>query len=256
MSGNLLKLLTIVLCVSIGYNSAAAQENSKSDEQTVVTNKHDVTGDGKLDSVSIEGVLYESESLFLKKIKLVVKVAKGKKIEVPLDAGYEPKLEFADFNRDGVDDVFITIPTGSSGGIINSYAYTFTGEKAVDLTVPPPVEINGQFLDNYKVNLSIPFQKTLFLDVSERKKDYERIGLYQPNGKLNEPTEVMVDPYSLLRIFDSKNSGKGLRGTQRVSGAYHADALADVYSEWEYQDGKWELVGTRTKTHIEKNSKE
>ncbi|RFU68681.1 hypothetical protein [Bacillus sp. V59.32b] len=256
MTGNILKFFTIVLFVSIGYNPAAVQGNTKLDEQTVVIKKHDVTGDGKLDSVFIEGVLYESQSLFLKEIKLVVKVAKGKKINVPLDAGYEPKLEFVDFNRDGVDDVFITIPTGSSGGIINNYAYTFTGEKAVDLTVPPPVEINGQFLDNYNVHMSIPLQKPFFLDVSDRKKDYERIGLYQPNGRLNEPTEVMVDPYSLLKIIDSKDGGKGLRGSQRVSGAYHADALADVYSEWEYHDGKWELVGTITKTHTEKNSKE
>lgn len=256
MSATVFKFLTIVLCVSIGYYPVVANGRSNSDKQIVVTKKHDVTGDGKLDIVSIDGVPYETKSLFLKEIHLVVKVAGAKKVEVPLEAGYEPKLEFADFNRDGVDDAFITVSTGSRGGLINSYAYSFIGETAVDLTVPPPVEINGQFLNNYSVHLSVPMQKSLLLDVRDRKKDYERIGLYQSNGKLNEPAEVMVDPYSLLKIIDTEDNGKGLRGTQRVSGAYHADALADVYSEWTYHDGKWRLAGTKTKTHTEEMSKE
>ncbi|MDQ0220471.1 hypothetical protein ELQ35_14045 [Peribacillus cavernae] len=244
---SLLKFLFIFSCVLFSYQAVAAGKTPTQDAQTIVTKALDVTGDGKVDSISIKGVPYEQGSKFLKEIKLVVNGGKAQKVSVSLDAGYEPKLQFADFNRDGVDDVFITIPTGSSGGLVNSYAYTFLNDKAFDLTVPPPVAITGQFLDNYKAAISVPLQKTITLDVSDRKKDYERIGLYQLNGKLNEPTEVMVDPYSVLNITDIQGLGQGLKGIQRVSGAYHADGLADVSSEWVYRKGKWELLLTKTK---------
>jgi len=252
---NILLFLTLVLSV-LGYRAVSAQHNAKTGEQTIVTKKRDVTGDGKLDRISIIGVPYEPDSPFLKEIYLVIEVRKGRKIDVPLDAGFEPSLQFADFNRDGVEDVYVTIPTGSSGGLINSYAYTFIGDKANDLTVPPPVSITGQFLDNYKIALSVPMQKPLVLDVSDRKKDYERMGLYQADGKLNEPTEIMVDPYSVLDIIDFPEKGKGLKGVQRISGAYHADGLADVYSEWDYQNGRWELLKTETKLFTEKSATE
>ncbi|RFU60571.1 hypothetical protein [Peribacillus glennii] len=246
-------ILFIALVFSVlGYRAVSAQLNSEIEEKVIVTKKRDVSGDGKKERILIVGVPYEPKSAFLKEIYLIVEIRKGKKLKVPLDAGFEPKLHFADFNRDGVDDVYVTIPTGSSGGLINSYAYSFFGGKGKDLTVPPFVPITGQFMDQFKIVMSVPFLQPLVMDVSDRKKDYIRIGLYQKNGKLNEPTEVMVDPYSLLDIAEFPDKRKGLRGVQRVSGAYHADSLADVYSKWEYQDGNWQLLQAKTKTIAKK----
>ncbi|PLT32477.1 hypothetical protein [Bacillus sp. V5-8f] len=247
-------IMFIVLALSVfGYRAVSAQFDSEPEEKIIVTKKRDVTGDGKKERISIVGIPYEQDSAFLREINLVVEVKDGKKVNLPLDAGFDPKLHFADFNGDGLKDVYVTISTGSSGGLINSYAYTFTGGKAKDLSVPPPVSITGQFLDNYKIVMSVPLQKPLVLDVSNRKKDYIKLGMYQKNGKLNEPTEVMVDPYSLFNITKISGKRKGLKGVQRVSGAYHADALTDIYSEWEYRDGNWQLLKTKTKEITKKS---
>ncbi|GLB61309.1 hypothetical protein NCCP133_34390 [Cytobacillus sp. NCCP-133] len=207
---------------------------------TISKDKMDVSGDKKDDTVYIKGVFYEEGAAFLKEIFLEVAASDGKTYKAELSGGYEPLLEFEDLNQDNIRDIYISIPTGGSGGLSNYYLYTLRDFQLTDLTVPGSLVINSQYENEYKATVSIQETgKSYFFDLRDRRKEYERLGLYI-NGKLSEPTELIVNPYSTLKVT-SVEGKKGLMGVQRISGAYNADTIAFVESFWLYEEGKWML---------------
>ena len=214
-------------------------------KQILVEKKIDVTGDGKEDTVEIKGVPYEEGSSYMKEIVLSVTASNGKTYKTDLDSGFEPMIDFPDLNHDGIADMFISIPTGGSGGISNYFLYTLKDFQLTDITVPAPLMITSQFLDGYKASITIENTgQSYTFDLKDRKKEYERLGIYH-HGKLNEPMELMVDPYSTLKPFIVKNDSSGLKGVQQVSGAYHADEIAFIESTWYLENGKWNVVDTK-----------
>ena len=77
----------------------------------------DISGDGKNDTCNdYQGFHMRKESLILKEIYLHVTVADGKTYKIDLKSGFDPTIDFIDLNHDGVADLFISIPTGGSGG--------------------------------------------------------------------------------------------------------------------------------------------
>ncbi|KAF0817462.1 hypothetical protein KIS4809_3726 [Bacillus sp. ZZV12-4809] len=216
------------------------------DQKTVTLSKDkvDVTGDQKADTVYLKGVYYEEGASFLKEISLKVKASDGKTYKAELEGGYEPQIQFEDLNHDSINDMYISIPTGGSGGLSNFYLFTLKEFKLIDLSVPDPLVINSQFENGYKATISIQDTKQSYtFDLRDRGEEYERLGLYV-NGKLSEPTELMVNPYSTLKIIPIEGK-KGLMGVQRISGAYNADTIAFAESFWLYEDGKWVLKDTK-----------
>jgi hypothetical protein len=217
------------------------------EEEKVITlskEKVDVSGDKKEDTVYIKGVYYEEGAAFLKEVFLEIAASDGKTYKAELAGGYEPQIQFEDLNRDAIKDMYIRIPTGGSGGLSNFYLYSLKDFKLSDLTVPPPLIINSQFENGFKASVSIQDTSQSFsFDLRDRGEEYERLGLYV-NGKLSEPTELMVNPYSTLKITPVEGE-KGLLGVQRISGAYNADTIAFVESFWLYEKGKWVLKNTK-----------
>jgi hypothetical protein len=214
---------------------------------TITSKQMDVTGDSKKDMIQLKGEPYDKENGYMKNLSLEVLTANDKTFHIDLEGGIEPTINFSDLNHDGVKDVFVTIPTGGSGGISNHYLYSFKDLVKTNLTVPKPLLINGQFVNGYKAKILIEATKeTIIFDLIERKESYDQIGLYQ-NGKLNEPTELMVNQYGALTPILTKGEKLGLKGVQRISGAANADSIANVESIWFYDDGGWKLTGTKIK---------
>ncbi|WNS77415.1 hypothetical protein RRV45_10655 [Bacillus sp. DTU_2020_1000418_1_SI_GHA_SEK_038] len=234
---------------------AYAGENS-SKMITISKDKEDVTGDGKKDEIILKGLPYEEGTDFLKEIYMEIQASNKKSFNVEFDSGFNPRVNFIDLNHDGLKDIFVTVDTGGSGGITNHYLYTVKNFALTDLTVPEPLVINSQFLDGYKAAITIQDTgESYTFDLSNRAEDYERTGLYQ-KGKLSEPTELMVDPFSTLKPVLVDGKQYGLKGTQAISGAYHADRIAIIESLWLYEDGKWSLKNTRVmETNLQKKKK-
>lgn len=227
--------------------AASAVQNQ---EKTMMISKdiRDVTGDGKKDILYVMGTPFEEGSMFLKKVWMKVETFDGQTFTIPLEGGYDPKVKYKDLNHDGVSDIFIAIATGGSGGLSNYYLYTLKDNQLTNLTIPPTLTLNGQFQDQYKAVLKIENTgQSYTFDLRSRAKDYERLGLYQ-NGKLNEPTELMILPYSTLEPVLVRGKQYGLKGIQRFSGAYNADTIGFVESTWFYENGEWKLVKTAVKT--------
>lgn len=215
---------------------------------TVSEEKVDVTGDVKKDIIYVKGIPFEEGAQFLKTIYLKIKASNGETYKIELEGGYDPATTYRDLNHDGIKDIFVSVPTGGSGGLSNFYLYTLKDFTVADLTVPEPLAISSQFEDGYKASITIDeTQQSYSFDLSDRKEDYDRIGLYQ-DGKLNEPTELMVLPYGTLKPVKVKGKQYGLTGSQRISGAYNADGIAIVESTWFYENDKWNLINTRVKS--------
>ncbi|MDE3838727.1 hypothetical protein C0966_04945 [Bacillus methanolicus] len=245
MKKELLFAFSAFFLISLSAITGAYAVSESKKSITVSQDKVDVTGDGKKDKVTIIGILFEEGANFLKEIFLEIDASNGKKYKVKLEGGYEPQVKYEDFNHDQVKDLFISIPTGGSGGLSNYYLYTLKDFNLTDLTVPEPLVMTSQFEENYQASLVIDEtgQKYTF-DLKDRKADYDRLGLYV-NGKLNEPTELMIFPYSTLKPVIVKDNKYGLLGVQRISGAYSADGIAFAESIWIYENGKWKLVNSK-----------
>jgi hypothetical protein len=212
------------------FTAVYAFEKNEDKKLVLTEEKEDISGDGKDDTISLKGIPYEEGAAFLKEIELQITGSNGKTYTVELDPGYEPAVTFVDLDHDGVEDLLISIPSGGSGGITNYSLYTFKDFQLREIPAPDPLTITSQFLDYYQASITIENTSQSFdFDLKNRKKDYERLGIYH-KGKLNEPRELMVDPYSTLKPIIVKNNSYGLKAIQQVSGAYHADGIAFIES--------------------------
>ncbi|PAL08068.1 hypothetical protein [Peribacillus simplex] len=241
---DLLKYAVLVISLFLSYQAVEAHDKNFQVDGTYISTKRDVTGDQKIDIIQVQGLPYEEGSKFLKKIELSVE-SNRRTIDVPLEAGYNPDLKVADLNDDGVQDVLVTVLMEGRERLISSYAYTFKDGKVKELEVPPSVPVMAQFLDGYKAEIIIEGQKPVVMDVSSRKQAYDKLGIYR-NGKLNEPTELLVDPYSSLDFKTVFGKGKVLMGVQNVKGSDDRDPILAIKSVWKYDKG-WQLVKVQVK---------
>lgn len=221
-----------------------AGESAALKEKVIHVYKEDVTGDKKLDKIELKGIQMESNSQYMKKVWAKIISSNKTEFRIDYEQGYEPKIEFVDLNHDGVKDLLESSATGGSGGIYNYSLTTIKDGQEAEIPLPPQLDLQGHFENNFKATLIIPETKeTVKLNLSDRKNDYIQSGLYQANGQLNEPTELMIDPVALYKVVKVKNKeGYGLKSFRQISGAYHADGLGTVTSTWYYEDGKWQLI--------------
>ncbi|MDQ0154523.1 hypothetical protein [Robertmurraya andreesenii] len=226
------------------FSAVYALEEEK--KPVLITEKTaDITGDGEEESIYLKGIEYQEDSLHFKTIFLEVREKNGRTHNMEFDGGFEPAICLKDFNDDGVKDVLVTINTGGSGGILNHHLYSLKDSKVTDLMTPEPLVISGQFLDKYKAKITIENNhKSHKFDLKERAKDYELNGLYH-NGKLNEPTELIMGGFDRLKPIKIKGKKWGLRGNQTISGAAHADVIGRVESTWILKNGVWVLLSTK-----------
>jgi len=247
------KYLVFIVAVLFACQAVAAQGKSSQDEKILFHENKELTGDKKKDAVIVKGIQYEKGSDFYKEIILMV-TSKGILREVPLSSGCSPTVTFADLNHDGVKDVLVTIPAVNreEADPVEAFAYTFKDDKLLDLTVPPPVQVTSQYLNDYKAVVMVEDQEPVVLNVMSRRNEYEELGLYQ-DGILNEETELLIDSYYSLKTYTTLGRGKNLEGIQRINGIHQQDGLADLVSKWQYESGRWKLMKVKIKPIQPKN---
>lgn len=240
-------LLAFISLLLLSMTTVVYAVEEKNKTITISEQKADITGDGKLETILLKGVPYQDDENFLKEIYIDVKASNTKNYTIPMESGAKASFQLVDMNNDGVKDVFATVQTGGSGGIVLSFLHSLKGFVHTDLTVPEPVEMESRFLNDYQAEIKIKETgKTYHFDLNERKLYYKKLGLYY-KGKLNEPTELMVNSYSSLKPVELADGKLGLKGVQRVAGIANADTIAFVESTWGYLNGKWNLVQVEVK---------
>lgn len=242
--------LTILLIIIIGHmddHTSNADENKHSELKVIKTYEEDITGNGLKEIIELKGILFSSDSNYYRDIKAVITSSENQTWEISYMGGYDPTLKFIDINHDKVNDIFFQSATGGSGGLYQFHIHTLVKNKLSEIPLPKQPFVKGKFLDNFRIEINIsPDIETTIIDISKRKSEYIRLGIYSQDGKLLKSTSAMVDPIAFLEpIFISKSKGYGLKSYQQISGAYHADRLGTVESLWYYDRDKWILLQTK-----------
>lgn len=208
----------------------------------------DVTGDRVPDNVYLTGIMTPA-SPFIQSITLLVQDGRsGELTSVPLreNAGYNPTVFLGDFTGNGVDDIFISIATGGSGGIMYHYIYSFvdnTAQLLFDFNVyNEQYQYEVTYQDYYKVEVvSMINNKKYIIDISTKGIEYLN-EIYDENGKLKSPITGFVNPLSGLYPVDfDSNKRYELLAYQKIAGRYNADSLGFVLNTLAWLDNRFVL---------------
>ncbi|AZV42533.1 hypothetical protein [Peribacillus asahii] len=241
---HVLKYAVLVISVCLSYQAVEAHDKGFKSNEFYEAMKRDVTGDKKIDTIELRGTPSEKNRHLLTKMELVVE-SNCKRTSIPLEAGYKPKLALADFNKDGVQDVFVSFQKQNKSELFHQI-YSFDKGQVANIEVPPSVPVTAQFQDYYMADITVEGQKPVRVDISSHRQVYEELGIYQ-NGKLNEATELIIHPYFELTVRSQFGRGKGLTGKQLVKGIEGEEAIATISSVWSFQDGAWKLIKANVK---------
>lgn len=205
--------------------------------QSIVSYKvGDVTGDHFPDFIYLTGTKQADSPSFLKDITLYIKYGRSNYIQkhtLSENMGFHPTIWLGDFTGDGIDDIFIVIDSGGSGGII--FAYIYSMQKGVMKEIFNSTKFNEehsyqvQYANQYKANIISEYpSKKYTIDLMFKGEEYLN-EIYNPDGTLKQPIEGWVDPFGALYPVDYGRNGKyDLLGMQQIAGRYHADGLGYV----------------------------
>lgn len=239
--------LAISGCCLLLPGTAAAAYQPPAGYSIIDAQTGDVSGDGQADTVYLIGRYERPGANFAGHLQLVVYNPTSQTYQSQdLDdlGGYQPKLFLGDFTGDKCSDIWVQAPTGGSGGIVENRIVTWSRHQpqlVFGKNDNAGIQLTGKFIDDFKLELKNPASHTtLTLDLSNKKQQYVREGLYTENGKLQKNTKAMLYPLYLEAIDRNHDGTYELRGTQRLSGAYGADGLGHIYSLWHYKAQKWQ----------------
>lgn len=209
----------------------------------------DVNGDGILDYVYLTGSTIEDSS-FVQDITLNIKDGKTGGVQnykLSSNAGYNPSILLEDFTGDKVKDIFISIASGGSGGIMFYYIFTDTNNHIIKIfdyeDYNNKYTYSVEYENFYQVSLmNIQLTSKYIINILYKGWSYLN-EIYMSNGKLKSPIEGWVDPLSGLYPVDFDANGiYELLGYQRISGRYHADSLGYIQSVLKWNGAKFYLM--------------
>lgn len=208
----------------------------------------DVTGDKVLDNIYLTGIVTPG-SPFIQNITLLVQDGRSGEltsVSIRENAGYNPTIFLGDFTGNGVDDIFISITTGGSGGVMYHYIYSFVDNKAqllFDFNVyNEQYQYEVTYQDFYKVEIVSKINdKKYIIDISTKGIEYLN-EIYDENGKLKRPINGFVNPLSGLYPVDfDLNNRYELLAYQKIAGKYNADSLGFVLNTLAWLDNRFVL---------------
>jgi hypothetical protein len=242
MKKEMFRLITSSILVSLMALTGVYANGQTTSVITISKAREDITGDGKEEKIYLKGEPYGKENPYFKKIYIETVASNNKTYLFSLEGGSKASIQLVDLNHDNVKDLYASVLTSGSSGIIHSYLFSLKDFSKKKIPVPEPLEAETQFMNNYKANIILKdTAKSYEFDLNDRKDYYKKLGLYH-NGKLNEPTELTVNPYSTLKPALVKGNETGLIGIQRVTGIANADTIGYIQSSWLYEGGRWKLI--------------
>lgn len=209
----------------------------------------DVTGDGILDKIVLIGDYLEENSPAVKNLQLLITDGNTfaiYKIDIPDVIGYNPTLFLFPFRDSKVNDIFISIASGGSGGFYFVYIYGYEDNKFIKLFGNNEFEqmfkYQVNYVDDYQVEvINDTLQKKFKLDISYKDQDYLD-ELYHDDGTLKKPT--FGDVLGLNQAFpiDIDNDGIfELLTFQRIIGLYNADLLGYLETVLAWKNNQFEI---------------
>lgn len=231
------------------YNSALPVNHQLGRQVIVASSFADVTGDHYYDEVFLIATK-EDDSPYYRNITLIVREGRTNELNIfPLseNAGYEPRLSFGDFTRDGITDILVTIQSGGSGAIIFAYIYSYQKGKITkifdSIAFSEQQSYKVQYENDYKASVTSKNpSKRYILDLRYKGKEYLS-EIYYSDGTLKQPIEGWVDPISGLYPVDiAQNGTYYLLTHEQIAGRYHADGLGFVENLLNWDGHQFQVV--------------
>lgn len=171
--------------------------------------------------------------------------AEGKRTYLPMNPGIRPDMVAADLTGDGIPEVLQFSESGDNGGSADYSLYTFKNGIPKEITLPG-FAAEGYFENHYQAVLSLPYlQKPIQIDLLSRRDIYRELGLYQKNGLLNEPAELMMGTQRKYKIIENGKEAKLLASIIHVNGFSYTDHLGTLKTTWKFAKGGWRATEVR-----------
>lgn len=214
-------------------------------DTTLATYKKDITGDKQQDRIDIKG---SPDGKNFNAIEIEIVTSKNKKFNIPLSSHQKPKVLFKDLNQDGIKDLFVMALEIDKENANEYHLYSFKDDQFINIELPDPLSLTAQYENDYQASIVIDKTGNEYrIDLKSKMENFERTGLYQ-NGRLNEPTELLVHTFQQITPVRLRDMKMGLRASQRIGDSYSGASIANVVSIWKWTNERWELHKTVVKT--------
>lgn len=217
-------------------------------QNLIKTYYEDVTGDGLKERIELFGVLFSQNTNYYKDIFIKI-TSKTDEWKINYGGGYSPKLQFIDLNHDRVNDVFFQSYADKQKRLHYTQINTVKHGDIQDIPLPSQ-HITGKFKDDFKLELRITPLEPQIIDVSDYKRDYIRLDIYNKEEKLLKRNMVpLIDPIAFfepIRIHQEK--GFGLKSLQHVKGAHQDNHLGTIETLWFFENESWIILKTTWKS--------
>ncbi|WP_445492638.1 hypothetical protein [Niallia sp. 03133] len=245
MKKELLFAFTAFFFMSLSAITGAYALEKEEVETVIYNNKLDYFHDGTLETIQLKGIAAKEDKKSFKELALEVYDSTGTKKSAQIEGGYHPTLQMVDIDKSKNQAMLLKVLTDEKGSNAANYLYTFAHKELKELALPELPGITSEFKADYKAELTIEGLKTYSFNLVERKERYEKLGIYR-KGQLNEPTEMMVQPYSSLTtmIYHHKPAFKG---KQKICGVADSDTIAYMETIWTRSNNKWKLEKIKMK---------
>lgn len=158
------------------------------------------------------------------------------------NSGYGANILLEDFEGSGLDQIFLGINSGGSGGF--GYFYVFDASNNEIKTIFDYEEFSqknkytGRYLDYYRAEVvKTDSDVSYIIDLSGRPKDYLDM-LWGADGKLLTPKSLTIsDVNTVFPYYNYTTRLFELMIFQRVTGLYNADGLGYIVTQQNYKDG-------------------
>jgi hypothetical protein len=171
------------------------------------------------------------------------------KTDVDVEVYEQTKLQVNDFNHDQLKDLFITSPSDENSETTNSWFFQISNDKLNGFHLPQDQpNYMARFSDGYQAHIAnIETGKMFTVDLNDRKKEYEELGLYTA-GKAPGTSAPSVQPFNSVTAVDMNQDGKWeIKTVQDFHGVSRADKVASAETVWTWQNGEWAIVDVMIK---------
>ncbi|WP_312092162.1 hypothetical protein [Niallia sp.] len=250
----LVALSAFFLMTLTAITGVYAMEKDEKTNKLIVEEKTDITNDDQEEVIQLKGDASDQpeNSNFFKELFLNVTIRKDKTATLAVEGGFDPKLHIVDINDDHHKELVLTVSANERGSEKNFYFFQLQENNLVELQKPELASVESQFKDAYKAELKINKEKTYIFDLYDRRHHYEKLGLYH-KGRLNEPTELILSPFSEIKMTRFNNQ-TAIKGKQKISGLAAVDTIGYLETWWTWNKQEWVLQKVKVKEISYKSS--
>lgn len=209
----------------------------------------DVTGDFIPDRVRLYGDK-ESDSPYITNLTLEIEDGDtGLIVDLITElSGYNPTLFLADFTKDQVKDIKLSMETGGSGGYGTFVLYSFMEDEWKVIFDSDSYNELYQYKVNYHDYYSVSIENVMFdmlfiLDISDKGYDYV-LQYYNVNGRLIKPIqgEVLALGSLIPVVTNEKDDYYDLLALQRIIGTTNSDTLGYIENLLSWDGNRFVII--------------